>query len=129
TAGFVHTGADGYGNGVFTYPNRQVNITLSKTGQSFIGSEVLGDEGTITIGFIVEMKDIFLVTKDGQKERVVRNYTRDELMGAEARSFLNTIVEFEKFEKDYRHLQQQTLAACSVLETMHKNAGICFPQP
>lgn len=124
SAGWVQSGGDGYVSGTFFYPDKHVNISLSKTGQSAIGCEILGDNGTITIGFIVEMKDVFIVKKDGRKESVIRNYSRTELMGAEAGSFYDYIINFEEFKKEYRHIQSQTLDLRRVMDQIRKTAGI-----
>lgn len=123
-AGRVQTGSDGYVNSIFLYPDKQVAISLSKVGQSVIGCEILGDAGTVTIGFIVEMADVWIVKKDGSKERVIRNYSRTELMGSEAESFYNYVNQFKEFEKEYRHKQSQTLDVCRLLEQIRKTAGI-----
>ncbi len=123
-AGWLHTGADGYVNGVFNYPEKQVSISLSKVGQSVIGCEILGDSGTVTIGFIVEMKDIWLHKKDGYKEQLIPNYSRTELMGFEAEAFYRYAVEYKNYETEYRQKQGESLAALGVLEQIRKKAGI-----
>ncbi len=124
SAGKVPTGVDGYLNSLFIYSDKQVDISLSKLGQSLLGCEILGDAGTITIGFIVEMSDVFLVKKDGQKERVMRNYSRSELMSSEAESFCRYITHFKTFEKEYRRVQNQTLTMLRVLEQIKRAARI-----
>ena len=126
SAGWLKTGSDGYVNSLFVYPDKHVNISLSKTGQSAIGCEILGDSGTITIGFIVEMKDIWLIEKSGHKEQIVRNYSRSELMNSESESFYKYSCHFKKFEQEYRYMQSRTLEACIILERMRSAAGIKF---
>jgi predicted dehydrogenase len=128
-AGQAPGGGDGFGNGLFVYPDKHVNISLSKTGQGAIGCEILGDLATLKIGFIVEMWEVFIVHRDGQKERVIRNYTRNELMAAETKSFLKYISQADKFKEEYRQLGQRTLEVCRVLETMRGKAGIHLGQP
>ncbi len=129
TAGFASTGGDAYGNGLFIYPDKHVNISLSKTGQGAIGCEILGDLATMRIGFAVEMSDVFIVHRDGQKERVLRNYTRTELMAAEAKSFLKYITKPDKMKEEYAQAKRQTLEACRALEAMRGRAGIRLGQP
>ena len=60
-AGFLSSGADGYGSAVFNYKDRQVSLTYSKTGQSLAGSEIMGDRGTIAIDSISKLTGITLV--------------------------------------------------------------------
>jgi predicted dehydrogenase len=124
SAGRVSTGGDGYLSGIFVYPDKQVLISLSKTGQSVVGCEILGDMGTITIGFIVEMRDVFIVKKDGQKERVFRNYSRTELMGAEAGHFYRYIHHKKEYEEEYRHMREQMFNVRRITENVGKTAGI-----
>jgi predicted dehydrogenase len=123
-AGKVSSGVDGYLNSLFIYSDKQVDISLSKLGQSVLGCEILGDAGTITIGFIVEMRDVFLVKRDGKKETVIRNYSRSELMSSEAESFCSYISHFNTSEKEYRHVQNQTLKVLRVLDQIKGLARI-----
>ncbi|MBQ5841459.1 MAG: Gfo/Idh/MocA family oxidoreductase, partial [Clostridia bacterium] len=52
TATFLRTGADGEGSALLVYPDKQVVLTYSKTGQSAVGSQVVGDKGTLRIDTI-----------------------------------------------------------------------------
>ncbi len=120
----VHTGSDGCVSSVFIYPDKQVQISLSKTAQSAIGCEILGDQGTMTIDFIVEMKEVWIIKKNGQKEQVCRNYSRTELMASEAEHFHQYIQDGQMRQKEYLQLRRQTLQLRRILERMKKDAGI-----
>ena len=123
-AGFVSTGADGFVNSIFSYPDKQVDITLSKTGQSLIGSEVLGDKATLKIGFIVLMTDVWLATKGGKPEKVIEDNSRAEVMGAEANDFCRYIREYAKHEAEYRHNRDITLKVMQKLDLIRSLVGI-----
>lgn len=101
SAGFIETGADGYGTAVLDYPEMQVTLTYSKIGQNYLGSQILGDEGTITIESISQLTNIFIHYKDGKTEKIFGEIPKHELMSFEAKSFLNYIENSEKFCDEY----------------------------
>ena len=55
----LSSGADGEGGALFGYSDFGAVLTYSKTGQSSIGSEIIGDNGTLVIPFISKLTDIY----------------------------------------------------------------------
>ena len=58
SAGFLSTGADGYGTAILDYADKQVTLTYSKIGQDYLGSQIIGDKGTMTFGSISKLTDV-----------------------------------------------------------------------
>lgn len=67
-AGFLSSGADGFDNSIFIYPDKQVSISCSKIGQSAIGSEIMGDQGTLLIRSISQLTNIPLSAGTARKK-------------------------------------------------------------
>ena len=59
------SGADAAGSCQLRYPDKVVTLTYSKTAQSRIGSEILGDEGTLVIDSISQLTGMRLIRPDG----------------------------------------------------------------
>ncbi|HBU12004.1 MAG TPA: oxidoreductase [Clostridiales bacterium] len=122
-AGHVHTGADGWLSCLLVYDQEiHANITLSKTGQGFAGSEILGDEGSVVIDFVVELRGVWLRRKGGEQERIIRDYTRTELMAAEAQDFCDYIAGEKRGE--YRHMQRVAKEVCALNHWVKERAGV-----
>lgn len=101
SAGFVETGADGWGTTILDYPEMQITLTYSKVGQNRLGSQIFGDKGTITIESISQLTNINLIDNDGNREEIFGEIPKHELMSYEAKSFYNYVTEYEKYEKEY----------------------------
>ncbi len=126
TAGFLTTGADGYGNSIFLYKDKQVNLSYSKIGQSRLGSEIIGDKGTIVIDSISKLTNIKIVWNDGSEEVVVGDIPKHILMSGEAQSFYNYVTNIIKYEKEYQYASELSVKVCEVMEIMREQAKIRF---
>ncbi len=126
TATFLHTGADSVDNSVFIYPDKQVNISCSKVGQSHLGSEIMGDKGTITISSISKLTDSELILHTGEKEILVGDIEKHILMSYEAKSFYNYITDFENYKNEYHENNKLTLKVSEIMKKMRENAKISF---
>lgn len=83
---FLSTGADGNGSAVFIYSDKLITVTYSKVGQSRSASQIMGDEGTVTIGSISKVDEIYIYNNKGEKTLLVKETEKKYLMGNEARS-------------------------------------------
>ncbi|MBQ8184118.1 MAG: Gfo/Idh/MocA family oxidoreductase [Clostridia bacterium] len=97
---FLHTGADGCGSAAFCYKDKLVTIIYSKVGQSRSPSQIMGDEGTITVGSISQTDNIFLYNNKGEKTELVPDIDKKFHMGNEAKSAYDFITDFEN-NKDF----------------------------
>ncbi len=99
---FLSTGADGSGSAVFEYGDKLVTITYSKVGQSRSPSQIMGDEGTVTISSISKVDEIYLYDNNGEKTELVPNIEKKVLMGNEGKSAVDFITNPEKYA-DFLH--------------------------
>ncbi len=126
TAGFLSSGTDGFGNSVFVYEDKQVNLSYSKIGQSMLGSEIIGDKGTIVIPSISKLIDMKIVYHDGTAEILTGNTQKYELMSHEARSFFRYITDYDTYQAEYQCNYHLSQSVSRQLEQMRIQAGIQF---
>ena len=123
SAGFLETGADGYGNSVWQYPDKQVHLSYNKIGQSAIGSEIIGDEGTLVIPSISQLTHMRLIKKDGTVEMVSGAKDRPTQMSFEAADFARYV---SGDKTGYEADRQLSLQISRVMYEMRQKAGITF---
>lgn len=116
---FLSTGADGCGSAVFAYPDKTVTITYSKVGQSRGVSQIMGDNGTVSIGSISQTDNIYLHSTKGEKTELVPDIDKKYHMGNEARS----AVEFIKNPacKELKECQEMNRKVLRCMEKMRIN--------
>lgn len=113
SAGFLPTGADGYGTTILDYRDKQVTLTYSKIGQDFSGSQIIGDKGTMTLGSISKLTDVEIHYNDGTAEKLVGEIEKHILMSGEARDFYKYIC------GDNNELSKNNEIILSVLRAMN----------
>ncbi len=125
SAGFLSTGADGFGGSIFQYPGMQVHITYSKIGQSALGSEIIGDNGCLVIPSISQLTDMHIVRNDKTIEPVSGPRDRFSQMSFEAADFCRYIRgDTTGYEQD----RTLSLQISEVMAEMRKQADIVFPE-
>ncbi|HHV51410.1 MAG TPA: Gfo/Idh/MocA family oxidoreductase [Clostridiales bacterium] len=130
TSGFLKSGADGYGTAIFDYDDKQVTLTYSKLGQSYLGSEILGDKGTLKINSISRLSGITLIenTDSGQQTtQLVGDIPKPELMSGEAAAFRKFASNPDGFKGKIEEAARQALMVSEIMEKIRKMAGINFP--
>ncbi|MBR5112828.1 MAG: Gfo/Idh/MocA family oxidoreductase, partial [Clostridia bacterium] len=121
---FLDSGADASGSVSFNYGDKLITFTHSKTGQDYSGSEIFGDEGTIHIESISKLINVFLYNINREKELIIPEYSKPELMGFEA-------AEFEKFIRNsaddkYKLSSKTALQVCRLMSEIRDKANIHF---
>lgn len=109
---FLHTGADGSGSAVFEYKDKLVTITYSKVGQSRSASQIMGDEGTVTIESISKLDGIRLFNNNGEEALLNGETDKKYLMGNEAKSAIDFIInrkETDNFLKECQLMNEKVL--------------------
>jgi predicted dehydrogenase len=109
---FLHTGADGSGSAAFEYKDKLVTITYSKVGQSRSASQIMGDEGTVTIESISKLDGIRLFNNEGEETLLNGETDKKYLMGNEAKSAIDFILnrkETDKFLKECQLMNEKVL--------------------
>lgn len=118
---FLSTGADGCGSAVFKYSDKLVTITYSKVGQSRSSSQIMGDEGTITIGSISQTDNIYVYKNSGEKTELVPDINKKFHMGNEAQSAYNFITDMKSFEHFYKECRETNKKVLKCMEKMRVN--------
>lgn len=110
----LHTGADGSGGALCVYGDKFVTVTYSKTGQSRLGSQIMGDEGTVTVESVSQMTGIGLYDNGGAFSLLEPEREKKYLMGNEAQSMVNFITDFGNHRDFYYECaaMSQKVAAC-----------------
>ncbi|MDD6033222.1 MAG: Gfo/Idh/MocA family oxidoreductase [Oscillospiraceae bacterium] len=127
SAGFLRTGADGWGTAVLRYPDKQVTLTWSKVGQSRLGSQILGDQGTVTLESISCLTGIRRWEKDGTAHTVWSSEEKATLMGWEAHSFARFIRDPAGTRPEQAEVARMAMAVSRVMAEIRRKAGIHFP--
>jgi len=123
-AHFMESGADGSDNAAFLYNDKLVNLTCSKLGQDRLGSQIFGDEGTITIESISKLINMKLIDNNGNVTEIIGDVPKERIMGYEAEAF-------EKFIKNpddpyYETVRERALQVSKVMKEMRDISGIKF---
>lgn len=120
----LSSGADGEGGALFGYSDFSAVLTYSKTGQSSIGSEIIGDNGTLVIPFISKLTDIYFKNTDGTVKMLTGDMDKPTLMSYEARDFCRYIngSHLERYRAD----SELALDVCHVMKEIRNKAGIKF---
>lgn len=123
-AGFIETGADGYGTAVLDYPDKQITLTYSKIGQSYLGSQIFGDKGTITIESVSQLTGIKIHFADGKIQSINEEVDKHILMAYEAEKFYNFITDFEKNKEEYFYTNKKILEVNKLMFEVKNQCGI-----
>ncbi len=123
-ATFLESGADSAGAALLSYPDLTVSLAYSKVGQQFAPSEIVGENGTLEIGSVSQLTGIWPITKEERKTLVPAELSRDEIMGAEARFFAQTV----KNGKDERFAfaQETCLLVREITDEIRAQNGFPF---
>jgi predicted dehydrogenase len=123
---FLDSGADASGSVSFNYGDKLITFTHSKTGQDYSGSEIFGDEGTIHIESISKLINVFLYKSDAEKEQIIPEYSKPELMGFEAENFENFIK--NPANEKYLLSSKNALQVCRLMQEIRDRANIRFKE-
>ncbi len=125
-ANFLSNGADGFGSAILNYGDFSAVLTYSKTCESVIGSEIMGDGGRLLIGKISQYTDCRL-EKQGEVTEICGRLTKAELMQGEAQRFADYILRFEENKSDFDKVCKQTRSVHRIMDTIKISAGIEYP--
>ncbi len=121
SAGFLSTGADGYGTAILDYADKQITLTYSKIGQDFSGSQIIGDKGTMTFGSISKLTDVEIYYNDGSKEKLVGEIEKHILMSEEAKDFCEYI---STKDNNLSEVNSKVLSVVELMNTVIKQCNI-----
>jgi scyllo-inositol 2-dehydrogenase (NADP+) len=124
SAGFLKTGTDGLGSSLFLYKDKQVTISYSKLGNSRLGSEIIGDRGTIVINSISKLTHVKIVWNDTREESIIGDVPGSVFMRGEAQDFYRFVTGADHWEEEYRYAEKLALEVSETMQLMRQQAGI-----
>ena len=122
----MSTGVDGSGGAVLRYSDMTVELCWSKTGESRIGSEIIGEKATLVIPSISKLTDMKLIYKDGTETVLSDQPDKFHLMRYEANDFYRYITNFEGFRDELESANRLALEVSRVMLKIREQSGIRF---
>lgn len=120
----LKSGVDGQGTGVFKYEDMDGVIIYSKIANSYLPSEIQGEEGSIIIDNIHNMQKVTINYKNGESE-IISNEQDKENMTYELREFIRLINNNMLESKINSHTN--SLITSKIMQEMRKQIGLVFP--
>lgn len=117
-------GVDGSGSMLLQYPNLEATLTYSKISDSFIGSEIQGEKGSLLIDKIGSPLKITLILRDGTTE-VIEPKTSLNDFYYEAKEFVKTIKSGKSFSTI--HTEELVHQVHDVMTKARKQIHLVFP--
>ncbi len=123
---FLENGADAAGSAILRYPGLSVSMSWSKVGQQYAPSEIVGDNGTLQIGSVSQLTGVRLVTREGVREIVPSDLSRDDVMRGEAAFFLRMAEEKDLTDPVYLFAKETALTVRDMCDGIRRKNGFVF---
>lgn len=120
----LESGVDGEGNCIFEYDDMVGIIMYSKISNSYMPSEIQGENGAIIIDRINTFENVKIVYKDGREEVLSKSHNEDN-MCYEIEEFINLIRE-GKMESNINPLNVSK-CVIEIMEEIRSQVGVKFP--
>jgi predicted dehydrogenase len=120
----LESGVDGQGSTLFKYDDMDGIIIYSKIANSYLPSEIQGEEGSIIINNIHDMKNVIINYKNGNNEVISVNQV-DENMMYELKEFIQLINNNILESKINSH--ENSINTSKAMEEIRKQIGLIFP--
>lgn len=118
-------GIDGSGGAVLRYTDKTVELTWAKTGETRLGSEIIGDEGTLVLPSISKLTNMKLILKDGTETVLSDDPDKPFLMSFEGADFYRYITDMS-CRAELEHNNRLTLAVSKIMLEIRRQANIEF---
>ena len=120
---FLFTGADGAGSAILKYKDKIITVSYSKIAEGRAPSQILGDEGAVTIDAVSQLKGIKNFDKKGNVIDEIASEDKITLMSNEARSMYNFITDFEHNKGLYYECATMSQKVLNCMEKMRTDNG------
>lgn len=120
----LNSGIDGEGSIILKYDDMEAVIMHSKISNSYLASEIQGEEGSIIIDKISTPDKVFIHYKDGRIEDISKP-TMENNMYYEAKEFIE-IVKAKKLQSDINSWELSG-NVMKVLDEARRQIGLVFP--
>ena len=120
----IPDGVDGAGVTILDYGNFTATLKYSKVGNSFLPTEIQGEDATIIIDRINQPRTVEIIYRDGTKE-FFNCELMDDDMYYEAREFIDCILagKTESAMNDHK----TSLAVMEVMDNARLQSGVIYP--
>jgi scyllo-inositol 2-dehydrogenase (NADP+) len=120
----LESGVDGEGSILLNYGDKDAVVMYSKISNSYVPSEIQGENGSILIDHIQDMSKIEIRYKDGTTEDITVVQDKPK-MYYEAKEFMD-LVKAGKLESDYNS-HENSLQVMKIMDEARKQIGLVFP--
>ncbi|MBD7915430.1 Gfo/Idh/MocA family oxidoreductase [Clostridium sp. Sa3CUN1] len=120
----LKTGVDGEGSVLFGYDDMEAAVIYSKISNSYLPSEIQGEEGSIIIDRINTFDRIKIIYRDGREEDLSLEH-EEANMCYEVQEFVNLIKSDEKESKV--NSLKNSRDVIEVIEEARKQIGVIYP--
>jgi predicted dehydrogenase len=120
----LESGVDGEGSILLSYDNMDAVIMYSKITNSYVPSEIQGENGSIIIDKIHTPESVKIHYKDGTVEDITRSQDSDS-MYYEAKEFVKLVT--NKQQESELNSQQNSFITAKILEDTRKQIGLVYP--
>ena len=117
-------GVDGEGSVVFNYDDMMGTIQYSKISNSYIPSEIQGEEGSIIIEQINSFNKITIRYRDGREEVISNEQFEKESMFYEVEEFIKIIKEGKRESEINSH--ENSLNTMKIMDEVRKQIGLVY---
>lgn len=120
----LNTGVDGEGSIVFGYDDMEAVVIYSKISNSYLPSEIQGEEGNIIIDKINGFNNVKIIYRDGREEDLSLDQNEAD-MCYEVQEFAN-LINFGEKESKINSLKVSR-EVIEVIEEARKQIGVVYP--
>jgi len=120
----LESGVDGQGSVLFDYGQMNGNVMFSKITNSYLQSEIQGENGSILMDNISQPTKVEIRYKDGTVEDITREQ-KENTMYYEAKGFIDAINAGQT--ESTINTFERTFVTASILEEARKQIGLVFP--
>ncbi|EKY28368.1 Gfo/Idh/MocA family protein [Clostridium celatum] len=122
TSYMLESGVDGEGSVIFKYDEMEGSVIYSKISNSYLPTEIQGEEGTMIIDKINEVNSVKIVYKDGNIEELSTN--QEDSMCYEIDEFVNLIINNKK-ESNINSLENSKIVM-KIMDNVRSQIGLEF---
>lgn len=120
----LESGVDGQGSALFKYDDMDGSIIYSKIANSYLPSEIQGEEGTIIIDTIHDMNKITINYRNGNTEVISVNQIEENMM-YEVKEFIE-LINNNNLESKINS-NENSLNTSKIMEEIRKQIGLVYP--
>lgn len=120
----LESGVDGQGNILFEYDDMDSVVIYSKIANSYLPSEIQGENGSIIIERINTFETVKIIYKDGTVEDLSENQIPED-MYYEAKEFID-LIKLGKTQSEINSLENSKIVV-ELMEQARKQIGVIYP--